>query len=63
MTRAVLVFWHWTSVEEKDSSFVCYVGYDAQSDTYYYWETEEEAQCKEKKQRNNSNSWKTRKYN
>lgn len=40
--------WHWTSVEEKDSSFVCYVGYDAQSDTYYYWETEEEANAKKK---------------
>ena len=35
--------WHWKSLDEKESEFVCYVGYDAETDLYHYWETEEEA--------------------
>lgn len=43
-----LALWHWTSMEEKDSEFVCYIGYDKDTNTYSYWETEDEA--REKKQ-------------
>ena len=35
--------WHWTTLEEKDAEFVLYCGYDRKTDTYTYWETEEEA--------------------
>jgi hypothetical protein len=35
--------WHWQSLDEKESEFVCYIGYDKDTDTYHYWETEEEA--------------------
>lgn len=38
--------WHWKTLEEKESEFVCYVGYDKETDTYYYWETEEELQAR-----------------
>lgn len=38
--------WHWTSVEEKDSNFVCYVGFDKDTQTYSYWETEDEVKQK-----------------
>lgn len=41
--------WHWTSLDEKDAHFVCYAGYDAESDTYTYWETEEEATARKGK--------------
>jgi hypothetical protein len=37
-----LALWHWTSLEEKDSEFVCYIGYDKTSNSYSYWETEDE---------------------
>lgn len=43
-----LALWHWTSTEEKDSSFVCYIGYDKEADSYAYWETEDEANEKKK---------------
>ena len=39
--------WHWSSVEEKDSAFVCYVGFDKTTQTYSYWETEDEVKQKE----------------
>jgi len=41
-----LALWHWTSLEEKDSEFVCYIGYDKVTNTYSYWETEDEARSK-----------------
>eukprot|EP00758_Cryptobia_borreli_P005664 Tbor_TRINITY_DN4953_c2_g7::TRINITY_DN4953_c2_g7_i1::g.9792::m.9792 len=42
--------WHWSSVDEKDATFVCYVGYNADTQKYSYWETEDEAKEKEKKE-------------
>lgn len=41
-----LALWHWTSTEEKDSDFVCYIGYDKSTKAYSYWETEDEAREK-----------------
>lgn len=41
-----LALWHWTSVEEKDSEFVCYIGYDEATRVYSYWETEDEVRDK-----------------
>ena len=35
--------WHWPTLEEKDATFVAYVGYDKDTDSYSYWQTEDEA--------------------
>lgn len=39
--------WHWPSLEEKEASFVCYVGKAEGTGKYTYWETE--AEYKEKR--------------
>jgi len=38
--------WRWKSLDEKESEFVCYVGYDKDTDSYHYWETEDELEEK-----------------
>ena len=40
--------WHWTTTEEKDAEFVCYVEYEAEKNSYCYWETEDEAEERKK---------------
>lgn len=43
--------WHWPSLEEKDAAFVCYCGFSAEDRSYYYWETEDDAQQKGRQQK------------
>lgn len=38
--------WHWTSTDEHDGKFVCYMGYDKDTDSYTYWETEDELKAR-----------------
>lgn len=40
--------WHWKTKDEKDAEFVCYVEYEASSNSYAYWETEDEAEERKK---------------
>lgn len=35
--------WHWTSLNEADAKFVCYVAYDPSADEYVPWETQKDS--------------------
>lgn len=39
--------WHWPSKDENDTKFICYLGYDKASDSYSYWESQDETDVKQ----------------
>jgi hypothetical protein len=45
---ACFALWHWANTDEKDAEFVCYVEYSVASNSYTYWETQDEAEARAK---------------